>query len=386
MIKGILIWVFDQLNFRRRTLVLWLLLCLTLLSLVQCYQHKAAHTPHGPSIIYAGDRLIIPKDSSLRSVVTLKTVQRRLHVSHLTLPAVIQAIPANVLNVYTPLSGQIQSLPKKLGDKISQGEVLYTLTSPDLAQAIADKIDAEAAYQLAQKTLKRQQELIHYNIGPMHNLQTAENEAVRALVELKRAQTRLAALHVQQDDQNVTGELVVRSPIDGIVASINAGLGAYWSDLTTPVMSIVNISQVYAMAAIQESDVSAISLGQSVEVILDSHNKTYPAKVAWMSPILDPNTRTLNVGVLLDNMDYFLRPNMFARAKFSSKPREMIVLPITAVIQRGFDSIVFVEVAPWEFKARIVTVGTQIGNYLEIKSGLSMNERVATTGGIILND
>ena len=298
----------------------------------------------------------------------------------------IQAIPANAVSIYAPLAGQIETIPLKLGSMVHKGDVLYTLVSPDLQQAIADKVNAQANNLLAQQTLKRQRELIQYHIGAMHNLQIAENDAAQAQAELQRATARLAALHVEGANQNPSGRLTVRSPIEGIISTINSGIGSYWSDLVTPVLTVVDISQVYAMAAIQESDIAGVSLGQQVSVMLDSNNNTYSATVSLISPVLDPNTRTLGVGLLLNNPEYFLRPNMFARAKFQSKPREMIVLPLTAVIQRGFDSIVFVEVAPWEFKVRIVTVGVQMGAKIEIKSGLARNERVATTGGIILND
>jgi cobalt-zinc-cadmium efflux system membrane fusion protein len=386
MIKGILGWIFDHAHSKRLGLLAWIVMLSVIMSGVQCFK-RATHSKQPPvPIVYAGDRLIIPEGSSVRSVVTIQAVQPQNLTSTLILPAIIQVIPANEVSVYAPLAGQVETIPQKLGSLVHKGDVLYTLVSPDFAKAIADQLNAESSNVLAQQTLKRQQELIQYNIGSMHNLQIAENDAAQARVELQRATARLAALHVDRAEQNPSGRLIVRSPVEGIVSTINSGIGSYWSDLTNPVMTVMDIRQVQAMAAIQESDIAGVSLGQQVSVTLDSNNKTYDATVSMMNPVLDPNTRTLGVGLLLNNPEYFLRPNMFARAKFKSKPRAMIVLPLTAVIQRGFDSIVFVEVAPWEFKARIVTVGVQMGAKIEIKSGLTRNERVATTGGIILND
>ncbi len=386
MIKGILGWIFDHAQSKRLGLLAWIVIIAVMISAEQCFKGSSHRQQPTIPVVYAGDRLIIPEGSSLRSVITTKAVQPQKLTSTLVLPAMIQAIPANAVSIYAPLAGQIETIPPKLGSMVHKGDVLYTLVSPDLQQAIADKVNAQANNLLAQQTLKRQRELIQYHIGAMHNLQIAENDAAQAQAELQRATARLAALHVEGANQNPSGRLTVRSPIEGIISTINSGIGSYWSDLVTPVLTVVDISQVYAMAAIQESDIAGISLGQQVSVMLDSNNNTYSATVSLISPVLDPNTRTLGVGLLLNNPEYFLRPNMFARAKFQSKPREMIVLPLTAVIQRGFDSIVFVEVAPWEFKVRIVTVGVQMGAKIEIKSGLARNERVATTGGIILND
>ena len=72
---------------------------------------------------------------------------------------------------------------------------------------------------------------------------------------------------------------------------------------------------------------------------------------------------------------------MFAKAIFYGNPHESIVLPLTAVIQRGFDSIVFIETAPWQFETRIVKTGAQLDEHIEIVSGLHVNERVVVTGG-----
>ena len=182
------------------------------------------------------------------------------------------------------------------------------------------------------------------------------------------------------------GEFVVRAPIDGIIASVNAGIGSYWSDLTTPVMSLVNIDTVNAVAALQESDLAFVSVGEKASVKLPHLKKTYQSALSWISPVLDPSTRTVDVGVVLDNPDHGLRPNMFVHLTLQSKPQSRLILPLTAVIQRGFESIVFVEVAPWEFEERAVKVGNQMGDRIEIISGLATHERIAMTGGIILND
>ena len=376
--------MFDRQRFTRRALWVWiflfLLLCLMLL------RHLAQpHLPQ-PPIIYANDRLIIPEHSNLRSVISVKAIEEQLASLSLELPATIQVRSGNSVAIYPPLPGQIKSISQEIGSLVHKGDALYTMISPALTQIKKDLLSAEANHLLAEQTLKRQQELIQYHIGPVHNLQLAENDAVEANAELQRAKLRLTELHIDEAEKNAMGEFVVRAPIDGIIASVNAGIGSYWSDLTTPVMSLVNIDTVNAVAALQESDLAFVSVGEKASVKLPHLKKTYQSALSWISPVLDPSTRTVDVGVVLDNPDHGLRPNMFVHLTLQSKPQSRLILPLTAVIQRGFESIVFVEVAPWEFEERAVKVGNQMGDRIEIISGLATHERIAMTGGIILND
>ncbi|PJD92400.1 MAG: efflux transporter periplasmic adaptor subunit [Legionella sp.] len=379
--------VLNLLKTIRLKSILWGLLSILLLGcVVQCIQHVGHVTAPTPPIIYKGARLIIPEQSPLRSVITLEAVQPHSVVSDLTLPSVVQALPSHILAALPPLTGQITTLPKKVGDQVQVGEILYTMTAPDLAEALSDRASTQAAYTLAQQILKRQSQLTHLDIGSMRDLQEAERANAQANADLQRALARLEALHVSEADQDTHGHLVVRSPISGVVTAVNAGLGTYWSDLTSPILTVENLSQVQIIASAQENDVSNIFLGQAVEITIDGDGRKYQATVSFITPVLDPDTRTTAIGIILDNSDQHLKPNMFAKTILKSKPRDLVLLPLTAVIQRGFDTVIFVEVAPWQFESRLVKVGPQIKNKIEIKSGLAKHEKVVLTGGIILND
>jgi len=367
--------------------VLWTAVAVTLLSLVvHCARSpQPFHIAVAP-IIYQGPRLIVPENSPLRSVVHVEAVHPQSVVSTVVVPATVMSIPAKTVAVFPPLSGQIAKIFKTLGQTVKVGDPLYTLISPDLAQAVAERTTAEAIYHLAEKHLKRQRELSHYQINSVRDLEQAESGMIQAAAEWHRCLARLEALHINLDDQDTQGYLMIRSPIDGVVTAVSGGVGSYWSDLTEPVMTIADLSRIYLVASAQEHDLPDFFLGQEVQVVFERLNKSFVSNVDYINPILDPNTRTVSVGLAVDNPNNEMRPNMFAQLKFHRRARQRIVLPMTAVVQRGFDSIVFVEVAPWQFESRIVNVGLQLNDHIEIESGLADQERVAMTGGIILND
>ncbi len=386
MFKGMLVLFWQYLKSKQRRGLLAVLMIFMSVVMVHCVSRTKHPVVLGPAILYQGSHLVIPENSALRSAIRVEPVHLQTIVTNVIVPATIQAIPANMVSVLPPLSGQITKIFKIIGEPVAVGEPLFSVVSPDLAQAFATKTSAEAAYTLAEKNLKRQRELAHYEINAMRDLEQAESDMQQADAELRRSNALLQALHIDPADRDVLGNLLIRSPINGVVTAVSGGGGMYWSDLTSPVITVADLSTVYAVASAQEHDLPDFFLGQEAQVIFERPDKVFEAPVEFIEPILNAETRTVNVGLTLKSLEGSLRPNMFARMKFKRKPRQRIVLPMTAVIQRGFDSTVFVEVAPWQFEPRVVTVGLQLDDRIEIESGLADQERVAMTGGIILND
>lgn len=386
MFKRMLVLCWEYLQSKRYRSLGWFGVIILVSLLVHCI-HRAHHvTLAQVPIIYQDGRLIIPATSALRSVVQVDAVHPESVVTTVVVPATVQVIPTKSVAIFPPVSGQITQIFKELGDSVKAGEPLYALVSPDLAQIIAERATAQAGYTLAEKNLKRQKELARFEINAVRDLEQAESDMLQSEAELQRCTARLQAFHIKLSDQDTHGHLLMRAPSDGVVTAINGGVGSYWSDLSKPILSIANLSEVYLVASAQEHDLPDFFLGQSVEVVFERPSQSFASTVSFIDPVLNSDTRTVNVGMVVDNQNVAMRPNMFARVKFHRKPRQRILLPMTAVVQRGFDSIVFVEVAPWEFEPRAVKVGLQLNDKIEIETGLVDKERVAMTGGIILND
>lgn len=346
-----------------------------------------SHPPiQPPPLIHDHGHIIIPTQSPLRKIISIAAVEKKPIQVSFTLPAIVQADPELTLKVFPPLLGRIVSLDKQLGDDVNVGDILFTINSPELAQAISDVEKATSARVLAKQNFLRQEKLVASKITSTHDTEQAQNDYDQAVSELTRASARLKELNVEPSIPMDQAVLVVRSPTAGVVTEMNAAVGQYWNDATAAIMVVSDLSTVYITANLQEKDITEAYVGQAVKFTLDAYSKSFHSKVHYISPILNSATRTVDVDILFENKKGELKPNMFASAEFLSRPHERIVLPITAVIQRGFESIVFVEISPWMFEARVVKVGAEIGNSIEIISGLNVKERVALTGGIILND
>lgn len=358
-------------------------LWLVALFFVKTLSHPAVQTP---PLIREDGHIIIPAKSPLRKIITIEEVEKKPIQVGFILPATVQADPALMLNVLPPLLGRIVSLDKRLGDDVKVGDILFTINSPELAQALSDVEKATSARELAKQNFLRQEKLVASKITSTHDTEQAQNDYNQAVSELTRATARLKELNIEPLVPGDNAVLIVRSPIAGVITEINAAIGQYWNDATSAIMTVSDLSIVYINANLQEKDIAEVYVGQPVKITLDAYSEPLHSQIHYISPILNSATRTVDVGIVFENKKGELKPNMFATAEFLSRPHERFLLPITAVIQRGFESIVFVEVSPWTFEPRVVQVGAEIGKNIEIISGLSAKERVALTGGIILND
>ncbi|QWC91086.1 zinc efflux RND transporter periplasmic adaptor subunit ZneB [Cupriavidus metallidurans] len=338
---------------------------------------------------HEGERLVVPAESPLRRTLAVAPATRETVAAPFNLPAMVEADPAKLVKVLPPLAGRIVSLNKQLGDEVKAGDVLFTIDSADLAQATSDAAKARAAMTMARRNLDRQRELDKSEIAAKRDFEQAQSDYDQAASESQRADARLAQLGAKSGGTAQTGGghiLTLRSPINGRVVDLNAATGAYWNDTTASLMTVADLSHVFVTANAQEKDLGHVYVGQSATVKFDAYDDPQPGKVRYVGQILDADTRTTKVRMVFDNPDGRLRPGMFAQATFLSQPHEGIVVPMSAIVQSGFYTRAFVEVAPWQFEPRVIKLGAQIGDRMEVKSGLSAGDRVVVKEGVLLND
>lgn len=365
-------------------------LCLCLfLFLFSSHATEAAAAADAPSLVHDGDLLRIPEQSPLRRSLTVAAITQQSIAAPFTLPALVEADPARLVKVTPPLAGRIVSLNKQLGDAVKAGEVLFTIDAPDMAQAGADHAKAQAALTLAQRNLARQRQLAQSDIAARRDVEQAQGDYDSAAAEAARAAARLAQLGARAGSSAGSagsGHIVVRAPIAGRVVELSAAAGAYWNDASAPLMTVADLSKVYLSASAQEKDLAQLYVGQQASIKLDAWPQPVAGQVRYIGEMLDADTRTIKVRLPFDNRDGHLKPGMFAEATLLARPHDGLLVPMAAVIQSGFASRAFVEVKPWQFEARELKLGTQIGEQVEVLAGLKSGERIVTKDGVLLND
>lgn len=369
---------------------LWAGIAVGLLIIFTLYASKAGWfsgkepPPPPPALQRQGDKIVIPADSPLRSRIGFAPAGTHATGAKLSVPGIIEADPSRTIPVLPPLAGRLAELKVSLGDRVAAGQVLAVLDSPDLAQAYEDDEKAADAVALAEKTLKRQQQSQEIGVASDHDLDQAKSDLAQVQAERTRATARLKDLGAQAGDRR---RLVIRAPAAGSVTALNAAQGAMLNDPTQALLTLSDLSTVWATALVAERDLGAVAKGQPAEVSLDAYpGKVWTGKVAFVADLVDPDSRRDKVRIAFANPDYALKPNMFATITLKGSEKSQVVLPTSALLMNNDRVTVFVETGDWVFERRVVELSLEEGLEVALSSGVKPGEQVVIKGGILLND
>jgi RND family efflux transporter MFP subunit len=297
------------------------------------------------------------------------------------------------------LMGYVREVKVQTGDRVREGQLLVTLDARDLdinsrhAEAALEEVRssmpeadsavavAKANLDLAQTTFSRMQELFNKKSISNQEFDEASGKlkAAQATYEMalaKRTQLDAQAARVQQD---VRATEVARSyaeitaPFAGVVTAKTVEPGTL-AVPGTPLLTIEREGAYRLEAAVEESHLAAIRVGQPVAVTLDGIDRTLEARVSEIVPAVDAASRSYIVKIDLPNAPA-LRSGAFGRASFSMASRVVLTIPAAAVNERGqLQSVLVAEngVA----RTRLITAGSKSKDRIEVLSGLTAGDKV----------
>ncbi len=232
-------------------------------------------------------------------------------------------------------SGRAVDLKVRLGDYVQKGQVLLVISSTDLGSASGDYQKARADEDLSSKALQRAQVLYSHGALSEKDLQLAQGTEDKAKVDLQTADQRVRQLGGDPLHPGVLIEL--RAPVSGTIVEQNVSgfEGVKSLDNSPNLFTIADLSQVWVLCDVYENDLSAVRVGDVGEIRLNAYpNKVFHGRVDNISRVLDPNTRSAKVRIVLPNHDGSLRPGMYAVATFRSrKLQTRVVVPSTAIMR-----------------------------------------------------
>jgi cobalt-zinc-cadmium efflux system membrane fusion protein len=334
-----------------------------------------------------GDKIIVPEGSALRSRLNVETAAARAVNPKLLLPAVVESDPARTAAVLTPLSGRLIALKVALGDRVSRGQVVAIIDSPDLAQAYTDNEKAGDAFNLTQKNLERQEAQNKLGVASDRDLDQSKSDYAQAAAEYTRTQAHLKMLGASASPKSAPRELPVTAPVGGSVTALSVAPGNMINDPTQPLMTIADLSTIWVTALVPEKDIAGVSKNQDAQVTLAAYpERVLQAKVLFVADVIDSESRRGKIRIAFTNGDYALKPNMFATVVLSGGARSLVVLPSSALLMNNDRTSVFVATAPWTFERRSVDAQLEEGSSVAIRSGVSAGEQVLIKGAVLLND
>lgn len=278
--------------------------------------------------------------------------------------------------------GRIVSVLVEPGAWVKAGQILARIdrsVQDQQARSLAAQVAvARADADLAQSNLARAEKLVSNGF-----VSRADLESRRAARDAAVARVNVAAAQLDQAKAS-TARLDIRAPAAGLVLTRQVEPGQIVSGGSGVLFRIARGGEMEMQLAVNETDLSKISVGDKATVTPVGTDRTLSGKVWQVSPVVDPQTRQ-GVARILLSYDPALRPGAFAHATITTGSETGIVLPQSAVLSDESGSYVFIVDANDRVVRRSVTTGPVSGQGVSVTSGIGEGERVVTTAGGFLN-
>jgi cobalt-zinc-cadmium efflux system membrane fusion protein len=297
--------------------------------------------------------------------------------------------------VLSPISGPVSRILVSIGSRVSRGEALALVASPDFAADISALRKAESTAKNTRRIATLDEQLFKNDAIARRDLEQAQTDAVNAEADRDAAVQQLVALGVDAKtisdiEQNKPVENlggVIRSPISGTVVERLVTPGQLLQASTTPTFTVADLSSVWVMANVFETDLPAVRAGDTADVLTGS-GQTLTGRVDYIAALVDPNTRAVSVRLDVPNPGEVLKRDLYVRVQLHSQvPVKGILVPISSVLRDDENlPFVFVTKPDGTFERRRVDLASRLGDRQEIRSGLAAGESIVVEGGLFLQN
>jgi membrane fusion protein, heavy metal efflux system len=302
-----------------------------------------------------------------------------------------------LVQVFSQYAGKILKANFNIGDDVKAGDILFTIDSPDLLQAESTLLAAAGVLELQKRTLARATNLLKAGGSAQKDVDqsTSDQQTAEGNYKAARDAVRIfgrtdAEIDQVVDMRKVDSTLRVPSPIAGRIVARNAAPGFLTQPGSTPApYSVADLSTMWMLANVIETDAPAYKLGQDVEVRVPAYpDKIFKGHVTALGSMIDPNSRRQMVRSQIDDPEHQLRSGMYASFVIHvGDPVRSLAVPANGVVREGDGTMtVWVTSDRRRFTKRIVKVGLQQDDWSQILEGLEPGETVVTDGAVFLSN
>jgi cobalt-zinc-cadmium efflux system membrane fusion protein len=302
-----------------------------------------------------------------------------------------------LVQVFSQYQGKILKAFYNIGEEVQSGDVLFTIDSPDLLAAESALLAAGGVLELQKRTLARALNLLKAGGSAQKDVDQATSDQQTAEGNFKAAKDAVrifgkADAEVEQIlvDRKLDSTLVVPSPISGRIVSRNAAPGFLTQPGVAPApFTVADLSTMWMLANVIETDAPAYKLGQEVEVRVPAYpDKVFKGHVTALGAMIDPNTHRQLVRSEIDDPQHLLRSGMLASFVIRvGDPVRSIAVPAEGVVREGDGTMTVWSTRDGRrFIKRTVKTGLQQDGWTQILEGLSPDETVVTDGAVFLSN
>lgn len=286
--------------------------------------------------------------------------------------------------VYSIVGGNVIKINVELGDYVTKGQVLATVRSGEVAEFQRERLDAQSSVAVEEKNLQVAKDMYAGKLSTEKDVLAAEKELDKAKAELTRINEIYGIYNLQPGSVfNVT------APMSGFIVQKNINQNEQLrADKSDALFSIAEINEVWAMANVNESDISKVQIDYEAEVTtLSFPDDKYLGKIDKIFNAIDPETKAMKVRVRIPNTDFKLKPEMNATVIVRYKEdKKLVALPASSVVFDKSKNWVMVFKDRNNIETRRVHVYSQVGDIAYIKDGINNGEKVISKNGLLIYD
>jgi cobalt-zinc-cadmium efflux system membrane fusion protein len=331
--------------------------------------------------------------SALASNLTLGTPQMHEVTGLLQVSARVETDASRIARVGSPVGGRILKLVFFEGQSVRPGTVLATLHSTDLSDAQLALVKAYSQKHLAEAATKRAEQLVAADVIGHAELERRQAELLQASTEAASYRTQLRGLgmseaHIQRlvTTHELSADYSIVTPKGGVILERKVTIGQVVQP-AEPAFTIADLSSVWIVANVPEEDAGVLRKAMEVVVQVPAlPNQKISGHLSYVSPIVDPATRTVQVRMDVANPQGLYRPDELASMTFTGHTEHKLTVPQTAVVRQENKDYIFVQTAPYKFLLREVILGEETGDRRVLQSGIREGERIVLDGAFHLNN
>ena len=297
-------------------------------------------------------------------------------------------------SVLAPFSGPVTRLLASVGQRVKKGEPLAEVDSPDFAAAVGAYVKAIVSAKNLRRLADADKDLVQHEGVSAREQEQAQTDAANA--DADRDAARQALVSLDADPQLIKdidagrpasrARALVRAPISGTVAEKLITPGQLLQAGTTPCFTVADLSRVWVMAQISNSDLASVRVGDTAQVETGVASTKLGGTVANISALVDPDTRAVIARVDVDNPGQLLKKQMYVHVRIQSRqPSSGLLVPVSAIL-RDDENLPFVYVVQGDgsFARRRVTLGPRTGDQVVVPDGLASGDRIVDDGALFL--
>jgi cobalt-zinc-cadmium efflux system membrane fusion protein len=292
--------------------------------------------------------------------------------------------------VITQVGGPVSRVMVVKGEHVRAGQALLYVASPDYSLLRSAYVKARDAFQLADKFFHRAQDLYEHHAISQADLEQAESNRAQAQADFESSADAIRILGIADPETIVTKppspEIPLYSPVAGEVVDRMCSPGQLLAAGATQCFTLSDMSSVWILINIYQNDVAYVHVGDPVTIANESYPAVVHGKIEYISPALDPNTRTLQARIEAPNPGERLKKEMYVTAQVQAGviPNALFV-PNSSVLRDDQNMpYVYLQTGNTQFARRGVTLGESQDGKTQILTGLQANDHVVGDGSLFL--